>query len=406
MLADRETLAERQGWPSRAQDEPPTRRVRGRHEGHEGRHEGHEGKHEDHEAKDQEATRRTNKETTVAAAAVLASAADQLAKFEDKTLEPKPPVVAIKKPRARRQRAFRAVLFAIALFFVINEIVVSIRADRLTQRVATEDLGQLDAAWAHYADLSTPSLGLGTFGVERALRRQTINLADRVIANYRTPSPSVREAQWRAAKNVLARAVAMRGDDAFLEAMLRYCDGHLHRIDGEARKARKLPAEAQREFADAVVAFREAAALRSDWADPYLGLMRTFIYGLDDVERGEDALRQAQKRGYTPGDRETAQLAEGHRVRAETLVRSARELAGLSQELQYLNRAADEYRRALDLYSQVPAFPDTARQMRIAQRALASTEERITKLTNPVEPALPPPPALPTPPAPPAPTGQ
>jgi hypothetical protein len=330
--------------------------------------------------------------------------ANTLAKAEDKKLEPKPPVVATRKPHTLRQRAFRAVLFAIALFFVINEIVVSVRADRLTQRVATEDLGELDAAWAQYADLSTPSLGIGTFGLERTLRRQTINLTDRVIANYRTPSPSVREAQWRAAKNVLARAVAMRGDDAYLKAMLRYCDGHLHRIDGEARKARKLPAEAQREFADAVVAFREAAELRGDWADPYLGLMRTFIYGLDDVERGEDALRQAQKRGYTPGDRETAQLAEGHRVRAETLVRSARELTGLAQELQYLNRAADEYRRALDLYSQVPAFGDTARQLRISQRALASTEERIAKLTSPnvVEPA---PPAPSTPPTQSAPTG-
>ena len=89
-----------------------------------------------------------------------------------------------------------------------------------------------------------------------------------MIANYRTPSPSVREAQWRAASSVLARALAARGDDRGLRAALRYCEGHLHRIDGEARKARKLPAEAQHEFADALVAFREAAELRQDWADP------------------------------------------------------------------------------------------------------------------------------------------
>ena len=97
---------------------------------------------------------------------------------------------------------------------------------------------------------------------------------------------------------MLARALVARGDDRQMRAALRYCEGHLHRIDGEARKARKLPAEAQREFADAVVAFREAADLRQDWPDPYLGLMRTFIYGLDDVERGADALEQAKRRGY------------------------------------------------------------------------------------------------------------
>jgi serine/threonine protein kinase len=394
VLAGRETLAERQGWPARAQDEPPTRRVRGRHEEHEG--------------KDQEATRLTKSrpgpsgpgvqgspgnDTTVASTDVIANAVNQLAKVGETKLEPKPQAVAAKKLRSPIQQTLRTLLFSVALFLVVNEIVVTVRADRLSARVVTEDLGELEAAWVQYADLSTPSLGIGTFGLERALVGQTINLTERVMANYRTPSPSVREAQWRAAKGVLARGVAARPDDGQLRAMLRYCDGHLHRIDGEARKARKLPAEAQREFADAVVAFREAAQLRSDWADPYLGLMRTFIYGLDDVERGEDALRQAQKRGYTPGDRETAQLAEGHRVRAETLVRSARELTGLAQEIQYLNRAADEYRRALDLYSQVPAFPDTARQMRIAQRALASTEERIAKLTAT-------PPALPAPPAP------
>jgi hypothetical protein len=232
--------------------------------------------------------------------------------------------------------------------------------------------------------------------------RQTISVADRVIANYRTPSPSVREAQWRAARGVLARAVTVRGDDPHLQAALRYCDGHLHRIDGEARKARKLPADAQREFAEALVAFREAAELRPDWADPYLGLMRTFIYGLDDVERGEDALAQAVRRGYTAGNRELAQLAEGHRARAETLVRSARELAGMAQELQYLSRAAAEYRKSLDLYSQVPAFGNTVRQMRTAQRGLAATEQRIATLALPApvtSPSLEPP-FAPAPPSP------
>jgi tetratricopeptide (TPR) repeat protein len=178
----------------------------------------------------------------------------------------------------------------------------------------------------------------------------------------------------------------VRGDDSHVKALLRYCEGHLHRIDGEARKARRLPAEAQREFADALVAFREAAHLQPEWADPYLGLMRTFIYGLDDVERGEDALAQAVSRGYQSGDRETAQLAEGHRVRAETLVRSARELSGMTQELQYLNRSREEYRKALDLYSKITAYGDTARQMRATQRGLASTEQRIALLTAPSGP--------------------
>ncbi len=298
VLAGRETLAEREGWPARAEDEPPTRRVR-----------------------DDDATRRTPRR---------AAAAEIPPKLTAASLP-----VAAPPPKRRLKRVFRSALFIVAFVIVANEISVTTTSNRLAVNVPALELIDLDAAWLQYHELRSGSLGVGLFGLERALVRQTITLTDRVIANYRTPSPSVREAQWRAARDVLIDAVAVRGDDATLKASLRYCEGHLHRIDGEARKARKLAAEAQREFAEALVAFREAAQLRPEWADPYLGLMRTFIYGLDDVDRGEDALAQAASRGYKSGDRETAQLAEGHRLRAETLVRSARQVAGTAQELQY-----------------------------------------------------------------------
>jgi hypothetical protein len=286
------------------------------------------------------------------------------------------------KGRSRLQRVVRAALFLVAFGMVANELGVKAQADRFADQVATMELTDLDATWQRYQDLRAGSLGIGVFRFQRALVNQSITVADRVIANYRTPSPSVREAQWRAASGVLSRALAVRGSDPKLKAALRYCEGHLFRIDGEARKTRSS-AEAQRYFADALVAFREAADLQQDWPDPYLGLMRTFIYGLDDVERGADALEQAKRRGYAAGDRETAQLAEGHRVRAEMLVRSARALSGsgMTQELQYLNRAADEYRQAVELYSQVPTFGDTARRLLTAQRALAATQQRIAVLT-------------------------
>ena len=75
----------------------------------------------------------------------------------------------------------------------------------------------------------------------------------------------------------------------------------------------------------AVAAFREAAELRPDWPDPFLGLMRTFVYGLEDVERGADALKQAQRHGHTPNEREIAQVGDGYRLRGNALVRNARE---------------------------------------------------------------------------------
>ena len=387
VMAGRETLAERQGWPARAHDEPPTRRVRAGASA------------SDSTALDAEATRRTLRAPDVPSDAAGSSGAE-VAPASDRPAG----VPGARKPRTRLQRALRAVFLLVAVAIVVNELNVRATANRLADGAAMLELNELDATWLRHGDLRRGSLGIGVFRLERALVRQTITVTDRVIANYRTPSPSVREAHWKTARGVLALALAAGGDDALLKASLRYCDGHLHRIDGEARKARKQTLEAQDEFADALVAFREAAQLRPDWADPYLGLMRTFIYGLDDVERGEDALAQAVARGYKSGARETVQLAEGHRMRAETLVRSARELSGMAQEVQYLSRAADEYRKAFDFYSQVPAVGDSARQMRTLQRVLASTEQRITVLGtgSPAAPPADPPSPSPPPPAPPS----
>ena len=42
--------------------------------------------------------------------------------------------------------------------------------------------------------------------------------------------------------------------------------------------------------------------------DPYLGLARLYVYSLRDVDRAEDALKAAEKRGHEMGRRERAQL--------------------------------------------------------------------------------------------------
>jgi len=129
-----------------------------------------------------------------------------------------------------------------------------------------------------------------------------------------------------------------------------------------------------------VTAFREAAELRRDWPDPFLGLARVFIYGLDDIDRGADALKQAQKLGYTPGDRETAQLADGYRARADNLWRTARRLADLPQESEYLQRAVEAYRQAHDLYERIPAFGGAAISLRRTTQAMEQINERMSAL--------------------------
>jgi serine/threonine protein kinase len=355
VTAGGETQAEREGWLTRATDEPATRRTR------------------PPETVDDLATRRTREPRV----------APEIAHVQ-------PPDVAVPRPSSSgalvrfmsRRPLLRAALLMVALATACNEIGVAAVAKRLAAAAPTRELDGLADAWDQYDALSRRSLRIGVSGLEQALAQQTGIVGDRVIANYRTPLPSVRETQWRLARDAFARAVSVI-PSAQLKARLRYCDGHLHRIDGEARKARGKTVEAQQQFTDAVTAFREAAELRPNWPDPFLGLARTFIYGLEDVDRGADALAQAQRLGYTAGDRETTQLADGYRARADTLARTARTLAGLPQEQDYLTRSAEAYRRALDLYAKVVSFGDVARAMRLTQRALGQVEQRISDLSRP-----------------------
>lgn len=291
----------------------------------------------------------------------------------------------IAPPRRRRfRRMLRAALIVLFVAIMLNESCVTSRARRLADTVPLQDFAGLSALWPKYEAIRDASVfgGGGVNNLRTALTNQTMVLAERVMANYRTPLPTVRENQWKAAREALARAVTAAPHDKALRAALRYCDGHLRRINGEASKARGNGDNAQQHFTEALVAFREAAALRSDWPDPFLGLARTFIYGLEDVDRGADALEQAEKLGHHPGARETTQLADGYRARAESLSRTAQTLKGMPQERDYLSRASDAFRDALTRYSSVAGFGNAAQSIRETQRRLDSVEKRLSELSK------------------------
>jgi serine/threonine protein kinase len=369
--AGEETQAQKDGWPARL-DEPPTQRTRPLHEVAD------------------EATRRTRFEPPPPAAAPEPPppAPTPLATAAIASVPTAPAVPAPPPPKAaavpRRRRRLRTLLMLGALFLVINEVKVGNAAGRLAAAAVTRELDQIDELWTEYDRLSDRSyLGMGITSLQQALTERTQELADRVIYNYRTPEPTVREAQWDAARNALRRALMAAPRNERIKAAMRYCDGHLHRINGEARKTRRQLGPALEEFTEAVTAFREAAELRSDWPDPFLGLMRVFIYGLDDIDRGADALRQAQRLGFNAGRRETTQLADGYRTRGETLMRTARTLEGVPQETEYLQRAAESLREALTLYGRVPGSDGVATSLRRTHLALERIELRLSELAAP-----------------------
>jgi len=290
---------------------------------------------------------------------------------------PPAPVRAAPHAPVKRPHRVRTALMIVALLLVWNEFAVGVKARRAAADATTRDLDGLEEVWTRYEALSRRSyLHMGVAPLERTLEARVGVLADQVIANYRSPMPTVRERQWRTAQKNLQQALGLVPDDRMLRAALRYSEGHLHRIDGEAEKLRRHTVAASQQFTEAVAAFREAAELRRDWPDPFLGLARTFIYGLEDIDRGADAMRAAQKLGYAMGDRETLQLADGYRARGDGLLETARQLAELPQEAEYLQRAADAYRQAQSLYERIPGFPGAAGGLRRTRRGLEQIDTR------------------------------
>jgi len=347
----RPTQAEIEGWPARS-DDAPTRRTR------------------PVPAPDAEATRRTQpaaRERQPGAALGAAS-------------------LAAPRASGRARRPLRTVLLIAALVLACNELAVGFTARRTAANAMTRDLDGMADIWTDYKALSGRSyLRIGVIGLERVLETRVQSLADQVIANYRSSLPTVRERQWRTAQRNLQQALILAPRNSILRASLRYCEGHLHRIDGEAEKLRRRPSAARQHFAEAVTAFREAAELRREWPDPFLGLARTFIYGLEDIDRAADAMKQAQKLGYSSGDRETAQLGDGYRARGDSLAHTARQLTDMPQEVEYLQRATDAYRQALALYERIPGFPGVAPNLRRTRRALELLEQRIADLAVAIE---------------------
>jgi len=367
------TVAEEQGWPARARDEEATRRTT-----------------RSEEPTSDDATRRTRPVVPPP----LPTAALRPPAIRPPVTEASLQQTAAAPPKRGRTRRllFRAVLVILGIMIFnafANEFSVMSDANRVAGEVSTRGLDELGDLWKAQARLAgRTSLEFGTDGLEHALVERTLTLVDGIIGNYRMGLPNVREAQWTSARNALRRAVPAEPGNNRLVAALRYCEGHLHRIDGEAAKQRNEDAEAQNELSESVALFREAAELRSDWPDPFLGLARVFIFGLDDVDRGASALEQAQQRGYTLTERETSLLADGYRARGTSFVRIARKLEGMPQESDYLTKAVEAYQRALELYVQSNTQPKITENIRGTQRQHDETQHRLDEL-NPLVPDAP-----------------
>lgn len=280
------------------------------------------------------------------------------------------------KWRAARRMIAAASILLLALL-TWHEISLAREAGRLRTALRSEQLRDLNEAWKRYEAMAQASyfpLFLRT--ARTALLDKMLERTDATIHSYRH-SDVVREGDWIMARDVAARALRLVPGDREVTARARLSQGHINRIRGAITGSGKLSALAREQFED-------AARLMPKSPDPHLALARLYVYNLRDVEAAEEALRQADKRGFDLGERETSHLADGYRYRGDQFVREADKAQSAREEKEYLERAKKAYRRSQELYSSIVPHGESAERLREVREDLAVVEVRMEAADNEV----------------------
>jgi tetratricopeptide (TPR) repeat protein len=232
---------------------------------------------------------------------------------------------------------------------VTSEYFLWKRGQQLERNVETEQVTDPDQIWSRWTELSkgNPSSWL-LYGPRKVVRQKFLDAADYVIGTYRNNSQAVYEKDWERVRAMASHALALDPDNP-ARFRLRLAEGQIARINGTAHSSTP-------ELNLAVEKFTEAQHLMPKSPDPELGLARVYVYGLKDMDRAYQALQLAAKLGYPLGNREKAQLADGYRARADALWWDSRTVRGMPQEKDQIQRAADDYQRALQLYQEIAPY--------------------------------------------------
>jgi tetratricopeptide (TPR) repeat protein len=273
-------------------------------------------------------------------------------------------------------RGFAALAAVIALYIMwsmISGYRLYGRGQDLERQVETEQVTDLGQIWDRWTELSTGHSSSWLLrGPRNVVKQQFVEAAGRVIASYRNDAQPLYEADWRRARTYLSHALAMDPDNA-TRGELRLCDGHIARINGTVHRNPK-------ELDEAIADFNEAQSLLPHSPDPELGLARVYVYGLKDIDKANEALKQAANRGYKLGNRDQAQLADGYRDRADRLWLDSRSVRGLPQEKDEVSRAAQDYQAALKLYQSIAPYTNANEQIGKIENGLDSVNLRLVQI--------------------------
>jgi hypothetical protein len=237
----------------------------------------------------------------------------------------------------------------------VNEYLVWGSAHQLARDLSSEKQQNLDAAWKEYQKLSSRShFPISLWAARDELQKHLVDDADSTIVKFRSPdAPPVSEADWTHARDDLSRAIELDPGDKTLHGKIRLVDGHLARLRGTAEQDPRLMENARQDFLAAALVLKKSP-------DPWLGLAPLYIYSLHDLAHGEAAIRQASRLGYATGKRETAELADLYRYRAERVIAVGDQASTRSQAVHYYRMAAPDLARARHLYESIVPWDGAA----------------------------------------------
>src|SRR5450432_952704 len=272
------------------------------------------------------------------------------------------------------------VLVVIALLYgassAVGNYLLHKHGQDLLRAIQSEQLTDPAEIWTKWTELSkgNPSSFL-LRGPRDAVKQKFVAVADHVIDTYRnSDGQPVYQKDWERARTMAARALTIEPDDT-VRGKVRLSEGHISRINAGAHHSLQ-------EYNTAVDEFNEAQRLLPKSPDPQLGLARVYVYGLKDIDKAYQALQEAQKRGYQLGNRDKAQLADGYLARADRLWKDSSSMRGLPQEKDQIQRSAEDYKRALQLYQEIVPWGNSTSNSTRVQVSLDNVNLRLQQIES------------------------